>query len=206
MQSTHILQLKRIVLLFFYSNFCSVVCSVMSDCHDHSHFSLSTSSLYQTLDELDFERGIWYAAQYDDLERVEKLLRQGVSPDIRDAAGYSPLHYAARAGHDRICQCLLAAGASVDAVTRAGQATALHRAASAGQDGIVSLLLQRGGKPELRDADGKTALHRAVEQNHVKTAKILLEANPGLKFIFDSKEKLPLDYAGRNEMVALFAD
>lgn len=177
----------------------------MSDCCDHSHFSLGTSSLYQTLDELDFERGIWYAAQHDDLERVEKLVRQGVSPDIRDKAGYSPLHYAARAGHNRICHYLLAAGAAVDAVTRAGQATALHRASSAGQDAIVSLLLQCGGKPELKDADGKTALHRAVEQNHVNTAKILLEANPDLKFIHDTKEKLPLDYAIKNEMVTLFA-
>jgi hypothetical protein len=36
---------------------------VMSDCHSHSHCSVGTSSLYQTLDELDFERGIWYAGK-----------------------------------------------------------------------------------------------------------------------------------------------
>jgi len=36
---------------------------VMSDCHSHIHCSLGTS-LYQTLDELDFERGIWYAGKF----------------------------------------------------------------------------------------------------------------------------------------------
>jgi len=137
---------------------------------------------------------------------VAKLLNQGVSPDTRDSAGYCALHYAARAGHDRICRYLLTAGAAVDAVTRAGQATALHRASSAGHDTVVSLLLKCGSNSGLRDVDGKTALHRAVEQGHVNTVKILLEANSDLKFIVDLKEKLPLDYAAKNEeLLALLA-
>jgi ankyrin repeat protein len=137
---------------------------------------------------------------------VEKLLRQGVSPDIQDSAGYSALHYAARAGYDRICSRLLAAGATVDAVTRAGRATALHRASSAGRDSIVSLLLKSCSNSGLRDADGKTALHRAVEQGHVSIVTILLEANPDLKFVSDLKGKLPLDYAAKNEeVIALLA-
>jgi ankyrin repeat protein len=82
---------------------------------------------------------------------VEKLLRQGVSADIQDSAGYSALHYVARAGHDRICCCLLAAGAMVDAVTRAGQATALHRASSAGRDSVVTLLLKYGSNSGLKE-------------------------------------------------------
>ncbi|PSN57586.1 Ankyrin repeat domain-containing protein 39 [Blattella germanica] len=176
----------------------------MSD--GHCNCSVGTSSLYQTLDELDFERGIWYAAQHGDLHRVEKLLRQGISPDAQDKAGYSALHYAARAGHDKVCQRLLLAGATVDAVTRAGQATALHRASSAGRNPVVSLLLKSGANPALKDADGKTALHRAVEQNHVGIVKILIESNPHLKLVCDLKEKLPIDYAIKNdELVALLA-
>lgn len=176
----------------------------MSD--SHCHCSLNTSSLYQTLDELDFERGIWYAAQHGDLERIEKLLKQGVSPDAQDKAGYSALHYAARAGHESVCHCLLSAGASVNAVTRAGQATALHRAASAGREAVVSLLLRYGANSALRDADGKTALHRAVEQNHVNIVKILIKSDPCLKLVCDSKEKLPIDYALQNEeLIVLLA-
>lgn len=133
-------------------------------------------------------------------------MRRGVSPDIQDSAGYSALHYSARAGYGRICSYLLAAGATVDAVTRAGQATALHRASSAGRDSIVSLLLKSGSNSGLRDADGKTALHRAVEQGHVSIVTILLESNPDLKFVCDLRGKLPLDYAAKNEeVIALLA-
>jgi len=133
-------------------------------------------------------------------------LRRGISPDVQDAAGYCALHYAARAGHDRICRCLLSAGATVDAVTRAGHATALHRAASAGCDSIVTLLLKSGSNSGLKDADGKTALHRAVEQGHLSIVKILLEANPDLKFMCDLKEKLPLHYAAKNEELIALLD
>lgn len=126
-------------------------------------------------------------------------MNRGVSPDAQDSAGYCALHYAARAGHDRICRCLLTAGATVDAVTRAGQATALHRASSAGRVSVVSLLLKSGSNSGLRDVDGKTALHRAVEQGHVNIVKILLEVNSDLKFVSDLKEKLPSDYAENNE-------
>ncbi|KAJ9584675.1 hypothetical protein L9F63_020978, partial [Diploptera punctata] len=168
----------------------------MSD--NHCHCSLNTSSLYQTLDELDFERGIWYAAYNNDVSK--KLLKQGVSPDTQDKAGYSALHYAARAGHDRVCRCLLSAGASVDAVTRAGQSKRLSSVPPpAGREAVVSLLLSHGANPVLRDADGKTALHRAVEHNHTNIVKILIKSHPQLKLVCDLKKKFPIDYALQNE-------
>lgn len=85
---------------------------------------------------MEFERGIWYAAQHGDLERVEVLARRGV--DVRDRGGYTALHYAARNGHVAVCKLLLRKGADANAKTRSGGATALHRAASAGK-----LVLQR---------------------------------------------------------------
>lgn len=104
----------------------------MSHCHDHNCNSAGASSVCQTLEELDFERGIWFAAQYGDLDRIEKLLSQGTSADSRDRSGYTALHYAARNGHVEACECLLRNGADVNAVTKSGQATVLHRVATAG--------------------------------------------------------------------------
>lgn len=97
-------------------------------CCDHPH---SSSGVCQTLDEMEFERGIWHAAQYGELEKVEKLILRGV--DVRDKSGYTALHYAARNGHAEVCKLLLMNGANVNAVTKSGCATALHRAASAGE-------------------------------------------------------------------------
>lgn len=103
-----------------------------SDHHTCNHGTVSSSSVFQSLDELEFERGIWYAAQNNDLQRIKKLLSQGTNVDKRDSAGYTALHYAARAGHDEICHFLLDSGADINATTRSGKATALHRAALAG--------------------------------------------------------------------------
>lgn len=96
-------------------------------CWDHSHAS---SGVSQTLDEMEFERGIWYPAQHGEPEEVEKLIHRGV--DIRDKSGYTALHYAARNGHVNVCTLLLEYGADINATTKCGCATALHRAASAG--------------------------------------------------------------------------
>lgn len=97
-----------------------------------THTCCAVSNVSQTLDELDFERGLWYAAQYGDLDRVMKLISQGTEVDARDASGYTSLHYAARNGHLEVCKFLIQKGADINAVTKSGCATALHRAASAG--------------------------------------------------------------------------
>jgi ankyrin repeat protein len=99
----------------------------MCECGGHSG---SSNSVSQSLDELEFERGLWYAAQYGDIDRTSHLLDKGFCVDKRDAAGYTALHYAARNGHLNVCRLLLDKGACVDAVTHQGKATPLHRAAT----------------------------------------------------------------------------
>lgn len=100
---------------------------------EHGEHSRPTSAC-QTLDELDFERGLWFAAQYGDIDRAHLLLIKGTHVDQRDSAGYTPLHYAARNGHLELCRLLVEGGACVNATTSQVQATALHRAAAAGEN------------------------------------------------------------------------
>lgn len=106
-------------------------------CDKHKCTS-SHSSAVQSLDEMDFERGIWCAAQYGDLERVEKLIKDGCHVDKLDSAGYTALHYAARNGRTEVCRYLVKLGADVNAVTRGG-VTALCRAASTGKELLLIL-------------------------------------------------------------------
>lgn len=99
---------------------------------DHYKDCCTNTTGVQSLDELDFERGIWYAAQYGNLQKIEQLVRQGCYVDKRDLSGYTALHYAARNGQLEVCKLLIKQGAEINAVTRGG-VSAMCRAASMGK-------------------------------------------------------------------------
>lgn len=163
--------------------------------HAHCCQNKAKSNVAQSLDEMEFERGIWSAACDNDKAKVEKFLANKDTPvDVRDAAGYTALHYASSRGHLNICELLLKFGADINAETRAGKATALHRAASSGKKSIVELLLQNGCDILKQDADGRTALHRAIINRHYDIAKMLSTVCPNVSSIRDNKNKLAQDY------------
>ncbi|XP_072538515.1 ankyrin repeat domain-containing protein 39 [Salminus brasiliensis] len=157
----------------------------------------STPSVHQTLDEMDFERGIWSAALDGDLERVRSFLKNRTDPNIRDQASYTALHYASRAGHQSVCELLLGHGACANSQTRGG-ATALHRAAYCGHLAIIKLLLTHGADPSLTDDDGSTSLHKAAEQGHLDVCKLLLTSCPVLRSMKDKRSRLPADLCLKN--------
>jgi len=49
------------------------------------------TSVCQTLEEIDFERGIWSAALNGDTERVKKLLSRIENPDVPDSSSFTAL-------------------------------------------------------------------------------------------------------------------
>lgn len=57
-----------------------------SCCSSSSHFGLT-----QTLDEMQFDRGIWPSAIHGDLQRVQRFLAKGTHVDIADKSGYTAL-------------------------------------------------------------------------------------------------------------------
>jgi len=61
---------------------------------------------------------------------------------------------------------------------------------------VVELLLEHGANPNVRDYDGYTPLHYAVEGCHVDVARVLLDhgADPTIR---NNNGMTPLDY-GRN--------
>ncbi|XP_054290850.1 ankyrin repeat domain-containing protein 39-like [Macrosteles quadrilineatus] len=141
--------------------------------HTSCNHPQAVTSVQQTLEELDFERGIWTAALDGDKQRVRDLLNKGTEVDKRDGAGYTALHYAVRRGDTEMCRLLLSAGANINAVTRAGQATALHRAAMSGRVEVVKLLIASGADVKLKDTEGRTAEDRAQEYNQPEVFKLL---------------------------------
>ncbi|KAJ8400957.1 hypothetical protein AAFF_G00389140 [Aldrovandia affinis] len=152
--------------------------------------NLATPSAHQTLEEMDFDRGIWSAAVDGDLERVRSFLRKGTDPNARDRSGYTSLHYASRGGNESMCALLLDGGACASPQTRGG-ATPLHRSAYCGHLGVVRLLLDRGADPMLCDDDGSSPLHKAAQQGHEEVCELLLQRSPALSTLTDRRSRAP---------------
>lgn len=64
----------------------------------------------------------------------------------------------------------------------------------AGQKQTVEFLLNEGACVTLKDADGQTALHRAILNRRREVAELLSLNHPDLLSISDHKHKLPSDY------------
>lgn len=149
-------------------------------------------SVHQSLEEMNFERGIWGAALDGDLERVKTQVRKRGKPSEPDPLGYTALHFASRNGHYEVCRFLLESGADCRAQTHGG-ATPLHRASYCGHAEIAKLLLDHGADPAAADDDGKTSLHKAAENGHDKLCSLLLEHGPGLRHVRDKKLRRACD-------------
>ncbi|GCB63040.1 hypothetical protein scyTo_0011559 [Scyliorhinus torazame] len=162
------------------------------DCRCCSHDSSVPSSVHQTLEEMDFDRGIWSAASNGDFKGVQRFLEKGIDPNVPDLSGYTALHYASRRGDYEVCEYLLRKGANSNAQTKGG-ATPLHRAAYCGHLAVLKLLLSYGAVPAITDDDGATPLHKAAERGHQEACEALLQHTPALRTAKDRRSRAPHD-------------
>ena len=96
----------------------------------------------QTIDELEFSRGIWEPALNGDVNEVRRFLDKNPSTaNLKDSSGYTALHYACRSGHADVVSCLLRAGADPNVQTSAGKVTPLQRAAGMGNVNCLKCLI-----------------------------------------------------------------
>ncbi len=106
------------------------------------------------------EAAILEAARWGDVETVAELLHEGVSLDVRDEWGNTPIHLAARRAHGGapVVNLLLTNGASVSCRNGSGW-TPLHVAVD---PAVAKLLITHGADVNARDRNGQTPLHAAV--------------------------------------------
>lgn len=94
------------------------------------------------------------------IQQVIRLIDQSHPVNIRDHAGWTPLHEASNHGHQDIVQVLLERGAAIN--DKGGKScdgiTALHDACVNGCLEVVEVLLDHGAQPTLRTDFNDTAL------------------------------------------------
>jgi hypothetical protein len=117
----------------------------------------------QTSIDQDVKKGWWRALG---AARLTAFIEAGVTMDIKDRRGWTPLHSAARYNADpEVLLALLRAGAVVDATDRSGD-TPLHWAAAENTTvETIHALLAAGADVNARDKYGWSPIHTAADRN-----------------------------------------
>lgn len=114
------------------------------------------------------------AAAFGHVGCVEALLAAGAHAHMRNLHGYQPLELATHMDHAGVVECLLRF-----AGPKAGDAgdSAVVMAVASNAVGCLSVLLQHGASPDMVDTAGVPVLHVAVELNHSRVVRLLLNYN-----------------------------
>ena len=117
----------------------------------------------------------------EDVGAVQKLLKQGINPNVVDESGYTPLIEACirsgRASGAAMVNLLLEHGAKPDlrgTTERTLAPTALYEAAEEGNTAIIRLLIKRGADPNAWFID-ETPLMAACAKAQYESCKTLIE-------------------------------
>jgi ankyrin repeat protein len=115
------------------------------------------------------ESPLMIAALKGHLPHVRKLIDRGA--DV-NKTGWTPLHYAASAGHLRVMELLLEQHAYIDAESPNGT-TPLMMAANYGTPAATRLLLEAGADPTLKNQLGLTAVDFAKRADRRDLAELI---------------------------------
>ena len=113
-------------------------------------------------------------------EAVQRLLEEGVDPNLASKDGGTPLTMAAQRNAVRIGEMLMDAGANIHHEDKA-QDQPIHVAAQQRAGGMLSLLLMRGARIDAGNAKGMTALHLAAREGWAEGVRLLIDAGANVK-------------------------
>ncbi|XP_005991356.3 uncharacterized protein LOC102348883 [Latimeria chalumnae] len=140
------------------------------------------------------QRPIHWAAVNGHIVVVDLLLEAGVSLDVADQRGCTPLIIAAQYGHTALCYYMISKGARPQACDFEGD-NALHWAAFKGHFELTCLLVYSGFNPRQADAFGQTPLHLAVLSRELLTIQFLCEQDGVQLEVEDKNGNTPLKLA-----------
>lgn len=95
-------------------------------------------------------------AREGEIDNLRKYIGNGVSVNLKDSEGRTPLHWAVDRGHANIVELLLNNHADVNAKDNEGQ-TPLHYAAMCDREDIAELLVKRNADRDVKDNEGNSA-------------------------------------------------
>ncbi|KAK9291445.1 hypothetical protein L1049_019393 [Liquidambar formosana] len=94
-------------------------------------------------------------AREGEVENLLKCVESGVSVNLKDSEGRTPLHWAVDRGHLNITELLVSRSADINAKDDEGQ-TPLHYAAVCDREAIAEFLVKHNAAADVKDNDGNS--------------------------------------------------
>jgi len=141
--------------------------------HDSVAEVFRSTKLARTLAKTEFE--FIKSLKLEDYKKLEKLIKKGVSPNLKDEIGVPVLQLAAQSGNENLVKFLISKGANINCLNEVGQ-TPLSWAARFGHKNIVQYLIDSGADTNLTDKTYQlTPLIGAAIGGHDDVGKLLID-------------------------------
>ena len=138
-------------------------------------------------------------------EYVAALIQARADPNVTDDDRRTPLMIAAMRGSARSVARLLAAGARIDAVDRAGRSALWHAAQASGGASIIESLARHGADPDHLDERDVSPGCAAAQRELIDNLLAILQAGGTLGGCGRSRETLMVTAIGRDNAAMLRA-
>lgn len=189
----------------FLALLCLLACSALA-CGDSP--KVAREKLAHMKITYDADSFVQVAGQ-GDMAPLRLFLAAGMSPDVKDQKGVTPLIAAASNGRLEAARLLAAGGAELNAREARFGGTALIHAARSGHAEVVRMLMDKGANLELADAkEGRTALLWAVRHSRPEAVRVLMDRGAKLT-AQDGQGRTALETAAafaKPEVVSLLLD
>lgn len=116
------------------------------------------------------------AVQANDVELIERLVRQGASPNAIDREGSTLLMYALKQDRESAFRKLLALGADPNRQDAQTGYTLLHFTAMNRDSRWLRALLAAGANPNISNASLETPIFKALTADNSENVQLLLDA------------------------------
>ncbi|CAD6187396.1 unnamed protein product [Caenorhabditis auriculariae] len=131
------------------------------------------------------------ACQHGRQTVVDDLLRSGLSPNSVDDDGCSLLHWAAINNRIDVIKILISYGGDPNKLGGVLVSSPLHWAARNGHVAVCAVLVKAGAVCNVRDAQGYTPVHLAIQGSHVPLVAYFLLKFDYVKDITDNSGMTP---------------